>query len=168
MKLKLASNWLRSSYVKWKCLKWELNPTKHSSWWRCLEDVFRLCLQKTSSRHLQDVLIKTNIFALAIHLQKTSSRCLGQDQYVCFDHTSSRHFQEIFKTSCQDVFKMFSGRLAKMSSRHHQIKLFLLTSLQDLFKTIPKHAAKTVIYRRICLGHTSEKFMVSVQNLQEW
>ena len=67
-------------------------PSKHSSWWRRLEDVFRLRLQKTSSRRLdqdeyvrpsltssQDVLVKTNIFALAICLQdvfKTSSRRL--------------------------------------------------------------------------------------------
>ena len=33
------------------------------------EDVFRLRLQKTSSRRLQDVLVKTNIFILAIRLQ---------------------------------------------------------------------------------------------------
>ena len=33
------------------------------------EDVFRLRLQKTSSRRLQDVLVKTNIFVLAIRLQ---------------------------------------------------------------------------------------------------
>ena len=51
-------------------------PSKHSSWWRRLEEVFRLRLQKTSSRHLQDVLVKTNIFALVIRLQKTFSEHL--------------------------------------------------------------------------------------------
>ena len=29
-----------------------------------------------------------------------------------------------------------------------------------------RRTAKTVVYRRIHLGHTSEEFMVSVQNLQ--
>ena len=40
------------------------HPNKHSSWWRRLEDVFHLCLQKTSSKRLQDVLQRClqNIF----------------------------------------------------------------------------------------------------------
>ena len=29
-------------------------PSKHSFWWRRLEDVFRLHFQKTTSRHVQD------------------------------------------------------------------------------------------------------------------
>ena len=46
------------------------------------EDVFCLCLHKTSSRRLQGMfLIKTNIFALVIGLQKTVSRRL-QDVLV--------------------------------------------------------------------------------------
>ena len=50
--------------------------------------------------------------------------------------------QDIFKTSCKDIFKTC-----------HQVKLFLLTGLRKVFKT---------------LGHsTPEKFMVNVQNLQE-
>ena len=50
-------------------------------------------LQKTSSRHLQDILTNTNIFVLTIRLQdvfKTSSRRLAK--------TSSRHLQDVFKT----------------------------------------------------------------------
>ena len=101
-------------------------------------------------RRLQDVFIKTNIFALAIRLQKTSSRRLGQDQYIRLGHTSSRRLQDVFKTSCKNVFKTSSARL-----------------LRDVFSTFLRRTAKTVIYRRICLGHTSEKFTVSVQNLQE-
>ena len=75
-------------------------PSKHSSWWRRLEDVFRLHLQKTSSRLLdqdeyvrlsltssEDVWVKTNIFVLAIRLQ------------------------DVFKTSCRNVFKTSSRRL---------------------------------------------------------
>ena len=70
--------------------------------------VFRRRLQKTSSRRLQDVLIKTNILVLVIRLQdvfKTFSRRL-QDVFK----TSSRHLQDVFKTSSghlQDVFKTF-------------------------------------------------------------
>ena len=48
---------------------------------------------------------------------------------------------------------------------YHQIKLFLLTRLRDAFM-FPRRIAKVVIYGRICLGHTSEIFMVSVQNSQ--
>ena len=95
-------------------------PTKYLSWWR------RLRLQKTFSRRLQNVLIKTNIFALVIRLQKTSSRRLDQDQYIRLGYTSSRRLQDVFKmssrnlrdvfkTSCKDIFKMFSRRIIKLN-----------------------------------------------------
>ena len=70
------------------------------------QDVFRLRLRKTSSRRLdqneyvrlsltssEDVLVKTNIFVLAIRLQ------------------------DVFKTSCQDVFKTSCKKVFKISSR---------------------------------------------------
>ena len=109
----------------------EVYPTKHSSWWRHLEDVFRLCLQETSSRCLQDVLVKTNNFV-----------------WPYIFKTSSIRFQDAFKTSCQDVFKTFWRRLQDILERHlqdvfkkyHQVKLFLLTSLRDgdLQKDLPR------------------------------
>ena len=89
---------------------------------RRLKDVIRLRLQKTSSRHLQDVLIKTNILALLKCFQKTSSRSLDQDQYIRLGHTSSRRLQDVFQTS--------SRRLAK-----HVFKTPCKTRLQDIFKT---------------------------------
>ena len=54
------------------------------------------------------------------NLQKTSSRRLGQDQYIHYVHASSRRLE--------DVFKMSSRRLAIMSSRR----------FQDIFKTSSK------------------------------
>ena len=87
-------------------------------------------LMKTSWRRLQDVLITTNMFALAF---KTSSRCLGQDQYIRLGHMSSRLLQDVLvKTNIfvlaiwrlQDVFKASSRRL------------------QDVFKTYSRHPAK--------------------------
>ena len=142
--------------------------------WRRLEDAFRLRLQKTSwsrpiysswpyvfktsSRRLQDVF-------------KTSSRRL-QDVFK----TSSRHLQDVLPRRLQNVFKTSSRRLAKTSSRHLQD--VLQKRLQDIFKTSCKDAFKMFWRRiirlnclpssRICLGHTSEKFMVSVENLQVW
>ena len=84
------------------------------------EDVFRLRVQKTSSRRLQDVLIKTNIFAILIRLQKMSSRRL-QDVLI-----KTNIF--VLFIRLQDVFKTSSRSLAKTSSRH----------LQDVFKTFPR------------------------------
>ena len=176
--------------------------------WRRLGDVFCLCLQRrTSWRRLdqgeyvrlsltssEDVLVKTNIFVLAIRLQdvfKTFSRRL-QDVFK----TSSRRLQDVLPRCLQDVFKTSSRRLAKTSSRHlqdvfktssrhlqdvlqrylqdvfkmyHQVKLFLLTRLWEAFNTFLRRSfPKTIIYRGICPGNTtSDKFMVSVQNLQE-
>ena len=74
---------------------------------------------------------------------KTSSRRLAK--------TSSRSLQNVFNTSWKSVFKTSSRRLAKIPSRRWRIiKL----------NCLPRS--------RICLGHTSEKFMVSVENLQVW
>ena len=103
----------------------------------CLQDVlikaniFALVirLQKTFSRRLQDVLVKTNIFVLAIRLQ---------DVFKTF----SRRLQDVFKTSCQDVFKTFSRRLQDVLQErlqdifktYHQVKLFLLTSLREVLQ----------------------------------
>ena len=153
-------------------------------------------------RRLQGVLIKTNMCTLALRLQKTSSRRLGQDQYIRLVHMSSKRLQDVFKkfsrrlqevlkTSSrplQGVFKTSSRRFKdvfKTSSRHfqdvlqrylqdvfktyHQVKLFLLTRLWEAFNTFLRRSfPKTIIYRGICPGNTtSDKFMVSVQNLQE-
>ena len=72
--------------------------------------------------------------------------------------TSSRHLQDVLQRYLQDVFKMY-----------HQVKLFLLTRLWEAFSTFLRRSfPKTIIYRGICPGNTtSDKFMVSVQNLQE-
>ena len=59
----------------------------------------------------EDVLIKTNMVALALRLQKTSSRRLGQDQYIRLGYTSSRRLEK----RLQDIFKTSSRRLAKIS-----------------------------------------------------
>ena len=139
------------------------------------------------SRRLQDVLIKTNIFALLIRLQKTSARRLDQDQYIRLDHMYSRRLQDFFKTSSrrfattclrrfQEVFKMFCKNVYKTSSRRLQDVLKMSSrNVQGIFKTSCKDVFKTFSRRiiklnclpgsRICLGYTSEKFMVSVENL---
>ena len=118
-------------------------PTKHSSWWRHLEDVFRLCLQNPSSRRLdQDEYIRLS-HTSSEDVFKTSSRRLGQDQYIRLGYTSSRRLQDVFKTSsrrlqdvfktsCQDVFKTFSRRLQDVLQKR----------LQDIFKTSSRRIIK--------------------------
>ena len=143
------------------------------------EDVFCPRPRKTSSRHLQDVFIKTNVFALLIRLQKMSSRCPDEDKYTRLGHTSSRRFQDVlprrlqnvFKTSSkrpqdalerlQDVFKTFSGhfqdvfmtfwrRLQDVFKTNHQFKLFLLTRFQDFFEIYSKRFCD-VLQRRLSI-----------------
>ena len=147
------------------------------------EDVF-----KTSSRRLdQDEYVRLSltssedvfktswsrpIYSSWLYVFKTSSRRL-QDVFK----TSSRHLQDVLPRRLQNVFKTSSRRLAKTSSRHlqdvfktyHQVKLFLLTRLWEAFNTFLRRSfPKMIIYRGICPGNTtSDKFMVSVQNLQE-
>ena len=141
------------------------------------EDVLKTSFVFVFRRRLQDVLVKTNIFVLAIWLQDVFKTYL-------------RRFQDVFKTSYQDVFKTFSRRLQNVLQKrlqdifkdvlqrylqdvfktYYQVKLFLLTHLWEAFDTFLRRSfPKTIIYSRgICLGNTtSDKFMVSVQNLQE-
>ena len=97
------------------------------------EDVLKTSWRRLSSSSSEDGLIKTNMFALALHIQKTSSRRLGQNQYIRPGYTSSRRLQDVclqdvFKTSCKSIFKKSSRCLQdvlKTSSKH----------LQDIFKT---------------------------------
>ena len=108
-------------------------PSKHSSWWRRLEDVFCLRLQKTSSRRLdQDEYVRLSLTS-SEDVFKTSSRRLGQDQYIRLGYTSSRRLQDVFKTSSrplQGVFKTSSRRL----DQDEYVRLSL-TSSEDVFKT---------------------------------
>ena len=125
-----------------------------------LMKAFRLCLQITYSRRLQDEYIqidhacsedifkmsKTNVLVLVICFQevfKTFSRGLAKK--------SSRHLQDVlqrcylkrlrnFLQRClQDILKMFSRRLLNAFKMYHQVKVFLLTRLQYVFKTYSRH-----------------------------
>ena len=140
--------------------KQQSKPSKHSSWWRRLQDVLMktnifvllIRLQKTSSRRLQDAFIKTNIFVLAIVLQdvfKTFSRRL-QDIFKM----SSRRPQDIFKTSSrcfENVFKTSSRHLQDVFKTYYQVKVFLVTQFQDIFETYSKRFWD-VLLRRLSTG----------------
>ena len=119
--------------VKAKYMKED--PSKHLSWWRRLEDVFRLRLQKMSWRCLEDVLIQTNMFALSLRLQKTSSR-----------HPRDILVKTIIFVSAirlQDISKTFSRRLQDVLRKHLQDVLKTPSRcLQDIFKTSSRRLAK--------------------------
>ena len=93
-----------------------------------------LCLHKTSSTRLLDVLVKTNIFALVMRLQdvfKTFLRCL-QDVLKTF----SRRLHKVLEKRFHNIFKASSELLQDI----------LKTSwirLQDIFKTSCKDVFKT-------------------------
>ena len=78
--------------IKILTLIYQSLPSKHSSWWRHLEDVFRLRLQKTSwSRPIYSswsYVFKTSSRRFE-DVFKQSSRRLGKK--------SSRHLQDVFK-----------------------------------------------------------------------
>ena len=116
-----------------------------------------------SSRRLQDVLNKKNLFPQLIrlkyifkrfsrHLQdifKTSSRRLDQGEYVSLTHTSSEdvliksniivlliRLQDVFKTSCQDVFRT-------------SCKIVFKTSSRSLVKSSSRHLQDVLSSRRL-------------------
>ena len=150
------------------------SPSKHSSWWRRLKDVFMTSwarpiysswpyVFKTSSKRFQDALQKRL-----------------QDIFK----TSWRRFQDIFKTSSRRLPKTSSRRLEEVWPRwiyvlqrclqevfktYHQVKLFLLTSLRDVFNTLETYwkSSRRTAKKDLPRSHFWET-KVSVQNLQEW
>ena len=116
---------------------------------------------------LEDVLIKTNIFVLAIQLQdvfKTFSRRLKDVLPRCLQDifkTSSKHFEDIFKTSSRRLQDIY---LQGVLSRRLQ-DIFKMSS-KDVFRTFSRRIIRLncLPRSRLCEGHTSEKFMNSVEN----
>ena len=100
----------------------DILPSKYSSWWRRLEDVLKISFVFVFKRRHEDEYILIN-HKSSEDVFKTSSRRVGQDQYILV-HTSSRRLQDVFITSCHNVFKTFSRHLPDVS----QIRL------KDIFK----------------------------------
>ena len=136
--------------------------------WRCLsssssEDVFKMSCSKR--------IYSPSSYVFRGRFQEVFKMSWSRPTYSSWSYvfkTSSRCFQDVFKTSSRRFQDVLQKRLQDVFKRYHQVKLLLLTSFRDVFSTFLRSTAKTVSYRRICLGHTSGKFMVSVQNLQEW
>ena len=146
-----------------------LKPIKHSSWWRPLEDVSKRSFIFVFRRRLQDFKNQYK-FLPWTYVFKTSSRSF-QDVFK----TSSKLLQDVLQKCLQGNLNTFSRRLQYVFRIYHEIKPFLLTLLQNVFKTFQevfnaflRRTAKKIIYRKICLGYTSEKFMVRVQISKEW
>ena len=110
------------------------NPSKYSSWWRRLEEVL-----KTSFvfGRLEDVLVKNNIFVLAIRLQ---------DVFKTFP----RRLQDFFKT-------YHEVKLFLLTRLWEAFNTFLKGSFPKTFIYRGLSPGNT----------TSEKFMASIQNFQE-
>ena len=133
-----------------RCWTFNINPSKHSSW-RGLSSSSSKDVFKTS----EYVLVKANIFALAINLQKTSSRRLGQDQFLLvipLQDVFKKSLQNILKTfwSPQDVLQKRLQGIFKTSSKLLQgiLQKRLQNFFQDMFKASCKVVFK-VFSRRI-------------------
>ena len=82
-------------------------------------------------------------------------RRLDQDEYVCLSLASS---EDVFKTSWKRLGQDQFIRLGHMSSRRLQSSRRLPKISSKRFQGVPPGST-------VCLGHISEKFMVSVENL---
>ena len=165
------ARWCHPSYSYCKCNTWTLNTNLLIEWFPekktdnpcaaqspdfnpcdfpanlCLsKDVLKTSFVFVFRRCLQDILIKINIFPLLIRLEKTSWKCLDQEEYVRLGHTSCK---DVFKTCPKHVEEVFQRCLQDILSSY---KLFLLTRIQDVFNTLLRYIAKTIICRKICLG----------------
>ena len=112
--LKIISSCFTSLKLRKNFEKYSI-PSKHSFWWRCLENVLKTSFVFAFRGRLQDVLFKTNIFVLAIRLQDVLRRLAKMSWKRRQDV-----LKNVFKTSSrrlQDVLKACSRRLAKISPR---------------------------------------------------
>ena len=134
-------------------------------------------LSLTSSEDVFKMSWSRPIYSSWPYVFKTSC----QDVFTTFSRrlakTFLRHLQDVFKTSSRRLAKTSLRRLQDVLQRyfqdvcktHHQVKLFLLTRIREVFNTFLRRSfPNTVICRGIGLDNTtSGKFIVSVQNLQE-
>ena len=103
------------------------------------EDVFRLRLQKTSSRRLhQDEYVRLSLTSSEDVFKTSWSRPIYSSWLYVFK-TFSRCFEDVFKTSCKKVFKTCSRRLQdvlRTSSKRLQdvLKNFFKTSSRRIIK----------------------------------
>ena len=74
----------------------------------------------------------------------------------------------VFAIRLQDVFKTFSRRLQDVLQK--RLQDIFKTSCKDVFKTFSRRIIKLncLPRSRIYLVHTSDKFLVSLENLQVW
>ena len=97
-------------------------PSKHSSWWRRTEDVFR-----TSSRRHQ-----CNIFLSS----KTSWRRLQDIIAICLANTSWRCLEDVLKTFEEDILQIRLEDVFKTSSRRlGRRKVLRWRRLHNVLKT---------------------------------
>ena len=108
----------------------QLLPSKHSSWWRSIEDVSRLRFQKTSSRRIYFLVVRLqDIFKkFSRHLQDVLQKRLEG-----IFKTPWRRFEDVFKTSSRLIAKMSAWDLQDIFKAYRQAKLFLLTGLPDVY-----------------------------------
>ena len=108
---------------------------------RVHEDVLKSSFVFVFSRRFQDVLMKTNLFALSMRLQKTTSRRLQDVLVQTNKFVLAIRLQDVFKSRFQCFFKMSSKRLEAVlqkrlqdvlntSSRHHQRHLAKMSSIR--------------------------------------
>ena len=105
----------------------------------CLdEDILKRSWRRLLSSSSENVLIKTNIFALVIRPQKTSSRRLGQDEYIRLGYTSSRCLAKSSSRHLQDVLLRSLRRFEDISSSQTVLVNTLSRSIQHVFEMYSK------------------------------
>ena len=100
---------------------------------RCLDQDQYIGLGHTSSKRLQD-LCKTsckNVFKISSRRLQDIFKMPSQDVLL-------RRFQEVSKTSSRHLLDVLQKCLSDVLKMYQQVKLFLLTRFQDVFKTYSK------------------------------
>ena len=104
----------RVDYINSSTVKYKQDRTSPANI-RLDEDVFRLRLQKTSWRRLdQDEYVRLSLTSSEDVFKTSWSRPIYSSWPYVFK-TFSRRLQDIFETSGKDIFKTFSRRIIKLN-----------------------------------------------------
>ena len=134
--------------------------------WRCIFSLSLEDLSKTSSRRLHQYEYIRRSHTSSEDVLKTYSWRLNQGQYIRLGYTSSRRLQDVWKAFSRCLQKHLQDVLPR------RVQDVLQKVLQGVFTTFCNYVFKTflrhIIRLTVCLGHTSEKFIVSVRKIQVW
>ena len=123
------------SFPQLRLILWTFLPSKHSSWWRHLEDVLKTSFVFVFRRRLhQDYYDRLSLTSSEYVFKTSWSRPIYSSWPYVFK-TSSRRFEDVFKMSSRHLQDFQQRYLQDVFKAYRQVNLFYLTRSREVFNT---------------------------------